>query len=407
MKIPRIIARCALLPCLITGAALAARDDQEDLPLIRPEERTAIDDQSRAFNDTLAPLIADAARSTVRIWLDGERLAYGTVTGDGRTVITKFSELADPLESTFVIEPGEGPSRMGVVAGVYEDDDLAVLRIDGDPLPAVRWTMALLPLGSFLAAPQPDGDLAAFGVVAVEERLLKDAGSGGLGVRVDPRFTGSGVRIASVEPDGGAAQAGLLQGDILTRIDGRDLSGFMELKHVLSGKQPGSKVAVVATRDGVEAAYEVILGKLPEAPKLKSDRIRITERLGGSLSRVRDDFSRVIQSDMRPKPNQIGGPVVNLKGEVVGVTIARADRTRSFILPAARIQELLASSAGDPAAALARAEAGKGPAFTTELPEPPQGRMGRIRMKDMQGHVDELRQLMDFLRDELDQLEKR
>jgi serine protease Do len=280
---------------------------------------------------------------------------------------------------------------------------VAVLRFEGDPLPPVRWSAARVSLGSFLAAPQPDGELAAFGVVAVEERLLKDAGSGGLGLRVDPRYTGPGIRIDHVEADGGAMRAGLREGDILIQIDGRKLSGFMELKHALADKPPGSKVTVVANRGNAQASYDVVLGKLPEMPKQKSERIRMTERLGGPISRVRDDFSRVIQSDMRPKPDQIGGPVVNLNGEVVGVTIARADRTRSFILSSARIQELLASSATDPAVAFAQAKAGSEPSFATQMSQAPPGR--RIRMKDMQRHVEELSQIMDFLRDELEALE--
>ena len=49
---------------------------QDDIPLLRPEERKVLTAQADDFNKALSPVLADSAKSTVRIWQKG-RLAAG------------------------------------------------------------------------------------------------------------------------------------------------------------------------------------------------------------------------------------------------------------------------------------------------------------------------------------------
>ena len=49
----------------------------------------------------------------------------------------------------------------------------------------------------------------------------------------------------------------------------------------------------------------------------------------------------VLQHDTVLRPNQCGGPVVNLDGQAVGVNIARAGRVASYALPASVVLPLL------------------------------------------------------------------
>jgi S1-C subfamily serine protease len=128
------------------------------------------------------------------------------------------------------------------------------------------------------------------------------------------------------------------------------------------------------------------------------------ERMGGPVSQVRDSFTRVIQSDMRPRPDQVGGPVVDLQGRVIGVTLARADRTRSFIMPAAAVRKLLETSPRDPALAKVRG-AGKETAMPVGGMAPPQRGRNRPGSEEMlRRHLTEMQQLMDFMREEMDNL---
>jgi len=69
-----------------------------------------VDAQAEQFNEALTPILATAAKSTVRVWAGKQRLAYGTVVGDGRTILTKFSEIARAA-GKLVGETGAGPAR--------------------------------------------------------------------------------------------------------------------------------------------------------------------------------------------------------------------------------------------------------------------------------------------------------
>jgi S1-C subfamily serine protease len=126
------------------------------------------------------------------------------------------------------------------------------------------------------------------------------------------------------------------------------------------------------------------------------------EQMGGPISRVRDSFTRVIQSDMRPRPDQVGGPVADLQGRVIGITLARADRTRSFIMPAAAVQKLLESAPRDPSLAQVRKPEQEPTLQVRGMAAP---RAGRPRSEEMmRQHLSEMQRLMDFMREEMDGL---
>lgn len=398
LPINHVISRL-FLACALSGLAIA----QDDIPLLRPEERAAVDSQTEQLNTSLKPSLAAAAQSTVRVWSGKKRLAYGTVIGDGRQVLTKWSEVAnDP--NTLVVD---GPNREvhdASIVGVYEDEDLAVLEINGNALTPITWSDAKPPLGAFLVAPQPDGKPAAFGVVSVLERNLRETDLAFLGVICDLEYKGQGVKVREVQTKTGAEAAGIKPGDIVLEINGRPISGLMELKSTLTGTRPGETVPLRMRTNGGEKTLNVTLSKRPELPKIYNPRLDQMERMGGKISRVRDSFTQVLQSDMRPEPNQIGGPVVDLEGRVIGITIARADRTRSFIMPSAAVNNMLARPAKDSSTAevrepekqvIARAPKSDAPKNLPKVPSP----------RRMREHLSEMERLMEFMREEMRWLE--
>ncbi len=394
--------KTSILPIL--GAALLPGFlmAQDDIPLLRPEERQAVDAQTDEFNQSLIPALSTAAKSTVRIWSGNRRLAYGTVIGDGTRILTKWSELMR-TRSVPRVESSGGEVFAAKISGVYPDEDLAVLEISGSPLVPVVWSDEAPPLGGFLIAPQPDGRPAAFGVVSVLERNLRDTDSAFLGVVSAPDFSGPGVKIAEVAPDTGAAAAGLKAGDVILKVGERAISGLLELKSSLVGVNPGMTIPLWVRTGGTEKKIDVLLGNRPKLPDFPGDRLRQMERMGGAISKVRDSFSSAIQTDMRPNPDQIGGPVVDLKGRVVGITMARADRTRSFVMPSAAVRGLLEKPAQDPALAqLPQAE--QPPALPIRRMAAPQ-RMQQGNQERMRRHLSEMERLMEFMREEMNGLE--
>jgi S1-C subfamily serine protease len=64
-------------------------------------------------------------------------------------------------------------------------------------------------------------------------------------------------------------------------------------------------------------------------------------RLGAMPSRRGDDFPSVFQHDAPIFPEQCGGPVVDLAGNVVGVNIARNGRASTYAIPIEKVQKLV------------------------------------------------------------------
>ena len=64
-------------------------------------------------------------------------------------------------------------------------------------------------------------------------------------------------------------------------------------------------------------------------------------RLGAVPSQRYDNFPSVFQHDAPLFPEECGGPITNLDGDVVGINIARLGRAASYAIPASTIQSLI------------------------------------------------------------------
>ncbi|RYD26877.1 MAG: PDZ domain-containing protein, partial [Verrucomicrobiaceae bacterium] len=344
-----------MLPAQFPG--LRQPREEEEIPLLTPAERKTVEQQREEFAKAVSPSLSAASKSTVRIWYKGPRrdvrAAYGTVIGDGTKILTKWSQVMRAVED-FRVEDGNGEVRPVKITGVYKEEDLAVLTIEGAPLTPVKWTPAPLELGGFLVAAQPDGRPAGYGVVSVLERNLRKESQGFLGIVAD-RHDGTGVKIGDVTKGSGAGAAGLKAGDVILKVGDRDISGLNELKNALWGAKPGTEIELSVLKGGQrEESVRVILGSSQEMPQFAEGRLMQMERMGSRLNEVRDDFSNVVETDMVIEPEQAGGPVANLKGEVVGITMSRSGRTRSYVMPAAAITALLQKETTDPELAASR-----------------------------------------------------
>lgn len=71
----------------------------------------------------------------------------------------------------------------------------------------------------------------------------------------------AGVMVGQVVEGSAAEQAGLRVGDILTRVDGRDIHGGWDVSNALANVDGGSVVDVEYWRDGTRTALAVTLGE--------------------------------------------------------------------------------------------------------------------------------------------------
>ena len=71
----------------------------------------------------------------------------------------------------------------------------------------------------------------------------------------------SGVVIASVEDNSPADKAGLKQGDIVTKIDGKSCSSIAYLRYILTTHEVGDKIKITYIRDKKENTVTITLSK--------------------------------------------------------------------------------------------------------------------------------------------------
>ncbi|MGJ8644371.1 MAG: PDZ domain-containing protein [Luteolibacter sp.] len=386
--------------------------ENEEVPLMRPDELETVNEQSDDFNAALEPALRNAAESAVAIWGKKRnrpaKLAYGTVVEDGSKILTKWSEI-EPSADVLYVQTGGGEERAATVTGVFAEEDLALLEVEGDTLKPVKFEPGDLSLGRFITATQPNGKPAGFGVVAVLERNLRETDKAHLGVEVDPKFRGKGVKIANVQPEYGAEEAGMQSGDVILEVDGRAISGLQELRNALTNKQPGDTVELLVDSAGKEMSVSVLLSNRPITGQFSGGRLNQMERMGGEPNAVRDGFSRVVQTDMKIEFSQMGGPVVDLQGRVIGITMARADRTRTYIMGSDAVQDLLRGVPGTVADAKAKAELKR-----QQLAEQRRAMIPRMRERSkpmdrqrLQRNLSDLDRLLGRVTEELEELGQR
>ncbi|MBM3669456.1 MAG: PDZ domain-containing protein [Actinobacteria bacterium] len=71
-----------------------------------------------------------------------------------------------------------------------------------------------------------------------------------IGVQLDTAYTGPGARVAEVTAGSPADTAGVLDGDVITAIDGKVLADSTELVVVIRDNAPGDTVTLTLLRDG-------------------------------------------------------------------------------------------------------------------------------------------------------------
>ncbi len=69
-----------------------------------------------------------------------------------------------------------------------------------------------------------------------------------LGVELDMNFKGKGVKIKKVVAGSGAAEAGITAGDIIIKVDGKNIKSIADLRKILAVKKASDKVMLTVRR---------------------------------------------------------------------------------------------------------------------------------------------------------------
>jgi S1-C subfamily serine protease len=90
-----------------------------------------------------------------------------------------------------------------------------------------------------------------------------------VGISSGPSIVGQGAIVASAVPGGPADQAGVLTGDLVTKVDGKTIRAPEDIAAAIEDRKPGDEIDLQVQRAGSQRTLHVKLGTRPEsAPSL-------------------------------------------------------------------------------------------------------------------------------------------
>ncbi len=189
--------------------------------------------------------------------------------------------------------------------------------------------------GIFLIAPDASGPGQLSIVSAKLFRSEKEVSQGYLGVYPSTYGDGKGAVLNRIVSGGAAKRAGLLVGDVVTKMNDTEIKTHSDMRKLLGSLDPNITIVAVVQRDGEEIEKSITLGAFKSNSNHAAD---IMDKSGR-----RDGFSEVLLHDANLQPEKCGGPVFDLSGNFVGMNIARNSRVRSYALPSSVVKEFLES----------------------------------------------------------------
>ncbi|MDG4908627.1 MULTISPECIES: Do family serine endopeptidase [unclassified Mesorhizobium] len=126
-------------------------------------------------------------------------------------------------------------------------------------------------------------DIPASTAKQVVEDLMKNGSvqRGWLGVEIQPVTSDiaeslglksdKGALVSSAQDAGPGKKAGIVAGDVITQVDGKDVASPKELARMIGAYAPGKSVDVTVWRNGKNETVKVDLGTLPSSDKQASN----------------------------------------------------------------------------------------------------------------------------------------
>ena len=306
----------------------------------------------KAVQSAFAEAAKAANQCTVRLF-DGKDVmrGLGTVVSKDGLVVAKNSEF-QIMQSGRLKVMGPG-IRIGFARVVARDipHDLIILDLGREVDPGYEWgSSESLEHGTWLVAgtsTSPPKVGVRGGVLSATAREIKKAG-GVIGVIFGGRDGKSfgGVQVSEVAKGGPAEKAGVKKNDVIYAIDGEEVFERAKMIEIVKSNDPGTTITVSIKRGEDKKDLKITLGYrnlVFSDRELKSRN----DRMSGKVSVRRTGFKRVIQHEISLVPMDMGGPLFDLEGKLVGINIAKANRVEFFAIPIEDIQQVLEDKADE------------------------------------------------------------
>lgn len=284
--------------------------------------------------------IAQKAAVPVQVFADDRAVALGCVV-DQQMVATVGTSIA----AGKIVCRVDGHDYEASLVARDEMHNLALLRVRASDLRPIEWSADSPQVGSWLVSPGLQAHPLAVGIVSLPRRAIPESAEeldpqlahGFLGIELQTKA--KDARIGRIIGDSAAAAAGLNINDVVQRVNDHAIDRGEELIAALRRFRPEEKVKLEISRGDVKLQIDVTLGRRPSQQQEEDAEFAAWNRSTGGVSVRKTNLPDVLVQDSRISPKHCGGPVLDLQGHVVGMNIARADRTATYMLPAEVVKE--------------------------------------------------------------------
>ena len=279
----------------------------------------------------------------------------GTLVSTNGLIVSKYSIAKDMRQCVF----HDGQKWPFRIIGFDAKKDLCLIRVNRRGLTPIKFrsdlgqqkvnvrqqgfeALSLIPptAGSLAISVGYEQKIAAFGMVTmglhdfkIQQPECPDCVDMGITVSPYPslsRINGvvypfrKGIKVLRVYPRSVGERVGLLVGDLINTVNGKRIDDRQVLDRETKKIRAGDVMTMKIFRKGMprELTY-----KVPAVKKTLYDRWG-----GGPYSDRRFGFGPVIVHDSVLAPQDCGGPLVDVEGNVIGVNISRSMRVASFAI---------------------------------------------------------------------------
>ena len=298
--------------------------------------------------DAFAPLASKLEQSVTQIIDRKGRSVLGTVVSSDGLIVSKSSLVGDAGRCIF----SDGQKWPFRVVATDEQRDLCLIKVNRKRTQPVDLEFARLqqnePVntsptaspGSIVVSIGHQRSIASWGIVTLPQhdfQIAQPEYSNSLDfgatlspypIRVDGanlKGTAPAIKVLRVYPRTIAERMGLLVGDYVRSFNGRRIHSRLQIDRAISGLRSGDLITATILRD---AKVQRMSFKVSSVQKqTMHDRWG-----GGPYSDRRFGFGPTLVHDSVLHPNHCGGPLVNLKGALLGINIARSMRVASLAI---------------------------------------------------------------------------
>jgi serine protease Do len=270
--------------------------------------------------------------------LDGRKeCGYGVVVSAEGHILAKASELKQVAKPGVTVDRTNYPDVK--ILATDPEWDVTLLKVEASGLVPVRYAPTSdIPQGSWVVAngatTRTTRRLLA-GIVSAKIREIPASGGAALGLVLKP--DSKTLEVEDVNEKSGAKEAGIQKGDVILAIEDKPVKDLKEISEALKDRRAGSNAKITYRRGKEEKTAEV---RLAAKGELFDEQMNRNDQMSGDFSKRRSGFPRVMQTDILFNSRSIGGPLIDLEGQCVGMNIARANRAESFAIPVEDLKAL-------------------------------------------------------------------